>query len=482
MKNVAYELPEYVRYNKIWTMIQDCIEGKVKNEKYIFPLVPTGDDDYDEERNRDYRKRAVYYNFVQRTHAGLVGQMFYRDPQVEVTPKIQVIIDDSDSSGTPLLDQVAEAASHTMSKGRYFLLVDYPKMNRAATQAEITAGVVRPNILLYKPEQLINWRVDKVRGKKRLTLVVLRETYVDDDDGFQESCNLQYRVLRLTEEGYTMEVWRLGEAENGRETWQQNEESFILDGKGQRWDEIPGIVGGVTNNDPDCDIPPLQALAELNLGHLRNSADLEEALHMMGQPTPWASGITAEHKDSVMGDEPVRFGSRSFVLLPEGGQAGLLTMPDASPIASQMEAKEKRAASLGAKLIEAGQAATTATFTNRASMAEDSVLSKAAKNISAAYTLAFAWCQRFLNDSGKCELMLSTDYDFNKMTSQERQVLMAEWQAGGITDEEYRWNLRRSGIAYAEDSVWEKEKQEKEDKAKEEAKENGVDLDRDEEE
>lgn len=456
-QNVAFERADYVKYSKIWKLIQDCIDADVKNEKYIFPMVPTGDDEYDAERNKAYRARAIYYNFTGRTHAGLVGQMFFRDPQLTVTPALQHVADDADGSGVSLIDQATESSGLAISKGRYGLLVDYPKRERAATKAELASGAVRPNILMYKPEQIINWRTSRIGRFLRLTLVVLKEEYLDSDDGFQEVYKVQYRVLRLTPEGYTMEIFRYADeqAEKKKELT-QSENSLVLDSTGKPWQEIPFIIGGVTNNDPEIDNPPLYPLAELNIGHLRNSADYEEALHMTGQPTPWISGITEEHKKTVMGDKPVYFGSRAMLMLPDGGQAGLLQMPDASPLATAMEAKEKRAASLGAKLIEVSTSATTATFTNRAAMTEDSILSKCAKNVSAAYNQALRWCQQFIGDSGKVELEISTDYDFNKMTAQERQVLIAEWQAGGITDAEYRWNIRRSGIGYEPDKAWEK--------------------------
>lgn len=472
--NAGYERSDYKKMLPIWQMIRDAIEGNVKTETYIFPLVPTGDDDYDAKRFKAYRKRAVYHNFTGRTHDGLVGQVFFRDPIITLTPMLKHMEKDADGAGNTLLDIIIEATSNACSVSRYCLLVDYPKLETPATREQIVSGKVKPTIILYDEKAIINWRVSRVGNKKILTLLVLKETYLVDDDGFQETWADQYRVLRLTEEGYTQSVVRLMNSD-GKEEWGESEASVVKDHTGQPWKEIPAIIGGSVNNDPDIDRPVLRPLAELNLGHLRNSADLEESLHMMGQPTPWASGITEQHKQSVMGDE-VRFGSRSFVLLPEGGQAGLLTMPDASPIASAMEAKEKRAASLGAKLIESGQSSTTATFTNRASMTEDSVLSRCAKNVSKAFTQAMVWCQQFLGDSGEVSVELSTDYDFNKLSAQERQILIAEWQAGGITDEEYRWNLKRSGVAYLDDTKWAAEKAKKD----QENKDNSVDLDREE--
>ncbi len=468
--NQMYERPDFVQYRAIWKMIRDAIEANVKTKTYLPDMVPSGDSEYDERRNRDYRERAIYYNFTGRTHAGLIGQMFYRDPQVDAPELLKSVITDIDGSGIAIEQQAKETAGVCAACGRYGLLVDYPRIEASVSRADIATGRVKPTVLLYQPEQIINWRTQRVGGKQRLTLVVLYEQYESEDDGFEQVMKDQWRVLRLTEAGYTMAVWRFGEDEK---TLSAIEDGVVIrDSTGAPWREIPFIIGGSTNNDPGIDNPPLRPLAELNIGHLRNSADHEEALHMLGQPTPWASGITVEHKKQVMDDKPVLFGSRTFLMLPEGGQAGLITMPDSSALATAMESKEKRAASLGAKLIESQSTQRTATETNRSSMVEDSVLSTIAKNVSQAYMQALKWCQAFLGETGAVNFELSTDYDFNKMTPQERQILVAEWQAGGITDEEYRWNIRRSGVGYLDDKKWQKWKDERDNQ------EDGPDLDR----
>ena len=48
---------------------------------------------------------------------------------------------------------------------------------------------------------------------------------------------------------------------------------------------IPFTFIGATNNDHTIDDAPLLPLAELNIGHFRNSADNEESSFVVGQPT-----------------------------------------------------------------------------------------------------------------------------------------------------------------------------------------------------
>jgi hypothetical protein len=66
------------------------------------------------------------------------------------------------------------------------------------------------------------------------------------------------------------------------------------------------------------------------------------------------------------------------------------------------------------------------------------------------------------NAEDALDFQLNTDFDISHMTSQERQVLLAEWQGGALTFGEYRWNLKQAGVAY-EDDVKAKEAIDKEE-------------------
>jgi hypothetical protein len=116
-----------------------------------------------------------------------------------------------------------------------------------------------------------------------------------------------------------------------------------------------------------------------------------------------------------------------------------------------MEIKERQMVALGAKLVEQSQVQRTATEAGQENVVESSVLSTVAQNVSSAYRKAIGFALEYMNSSDKFEFELNTDFEIARMSAQERQQLLTEWQGGGITWEEYRWNLKRSGVAYEDD-------------------------------
>jgi Mn-containing catalase len=110
--------------------------------------------------------------------------------------------------------------------------------------------------------------------------------------------------------------------------------------------------------------------------------------------------------------------------------------------------KEKQMVALGARLAEPNtQIEKSATEASLEETAEISILSHAAQNISEAYVQAFKWASLFLGATGEIVFDLNTDYLAASLGAQEREQLIKEWQIGGITFEEYRWNLTRAGVA-----------------------------------
>lgn len=209
---------------------------------------------------------------------------------------------------------------------------------------------------------------------------------------------------------------------------------------------------GADNNDPGIDDAPLLPLAELNIAHYRNSADFEEMVWLLGQPTPWFSGLSQKWIDEVWKDG-IALGSRASIPLPVGAQAGLLQVSESQIALVAMEQKERQAVALGAKLVEQKTVQRTATEAGQEEASEASVLQTAAQNVSAAYTTVIGWCCAFVGvtKSDDHQYLLNTDFEISRMTVDARRQLLAEWTGGAISYTEYREILRRAGIATMSD-------------------------------
>ncbi|MGL4546037.1 MAG: hypothetical protein ACRCUU_10925, partial [Plesiomonas sp.] len=168
-----------------------------KASHYLASLADGNDSQQAQLRNARYQKLARFSGFSGSTVAGFVGLAFYRYPAVTAPDYLQ---EDVDGSGVSLEQQAKGALAAMLTKGRIGLWADYPLGAGALSRAEQEEKKVRPVILSYSAEQIINWR-DK-------TLVVLAEKYAKEDDGFEVKYDDQWRCLRLIDGVYTVEVYR----------------------------------------------------------------------------------------------------------------------------------------------------------------------------------------------------------------------------------------------------------------------------------
>lgn len=432
-----------------YALIRDCIGGEqaVKAKKTTHLPMPNSDDQSQENllRYNDYLTRAVFYGATGRTLLGFVGQIFMREPQIEVPATLKPLVDDATGLGVDIEQLAKEAAGKAIGFGRLGLLIDYPSTEGFATKAEIDAASIRPTFTLYEPDAVINWRVASVGGKQKLTLVVLEENAEKADDGFEVTYQKQWRVLRLVGGVYQQEIWTTEHGNSPQSI------AFPKDAAGQPIDTLPFIFIGSENNDPSIDPAPLYDLASLNIAHYRNSADYEESCFICGQPTPYFAGLTQDWVSNVFKGK-ILLGARSAVPLPEGATAGLLQAePNTMPFEA-MGHKERLMVAIGAKLVEQKQVQRTATEAGAEEAAEASTLATVAKNVSQAFLWGLAFATRYVGgEETGLKFELNTEFDLVKLTPEERKTLLAEWQAGGLAWEEYRASLRRAGIATLED-------------------------------
>lgn len=450
MPNVSFVHPLVKALLPSYELVRDCLAGeqqvKFRRTKYL-PM-PNASDQSPENvaRYNAYITRAVFYNVAQRTQGGLVGQIFLRDPLVEVPDVLKPVVEDATGSGVPLQQQAQEAAGFALAYGRLGLYVDYPATEEAASKADIEAGNVRPTFKVVAPWDCINYRVKKRGAKIILSLVVFREDYIDDDDGFETKIKDQWRVLRLDEnDRYVIEIYRNKVGTAADETY------YPKDANGAPLDEIPFTFIGAINNDPAPQLPPMYDLCSLNIAHYRNSADYEENVYFIGQPTPWFAGLTEEWVTKVMGGA-VGLGARGGIMLPVDGSAGILQVEPNTLAKEAMDQKEAQMLALGAKLVEGSQVQRTATEADIDNVSETSILSSVAKNVGAAFKWALEWAAAFTGSSESgIAYDMNTEFDLVNMTPEERARLLAEWQGGLIAFEEARDNLRRAGIASLSD-------------------------------
>jgi hypothetical protein len=469
MPNVSFMRHEVKRLLPIYQTVSDCCDGdfkvKYRKEKYLPKPNPTDVTPENIKRYEQYLQRAIFYNVTKNTYAGLIGQIFSKKTQIELPKVLEILEDNADGSGKGLEELAKEGVGNLLKNARFGLLSEYPKTEGELTKADLENGKIRPVIKLYKSNDIINWRT-KVEGAELVySLVVLREKVVIYDDGFEIKQGYRYRVLKLNESGnYEVNLYEanqdLCDEENeyrlnialANFNFQLKSENIFIptDVSGNTLKRIPFEFCGCDNNDADPDVPVLYDVAVLNLGHYRNSADYEESCYIVGQPTPWFSGLSQEW---VKDNPVIQLGSRAAIPLPENGTAGMLQAdPNTMPIEA-MKHKEAQLLALGAKLVSPTKAQ-TATQSEIDNVVETSVLGTIAQNASKAFERACKNCLQFVtNVDEKIIFELNDDFEITKMTPADRLQLLNEWMKGGISFTEYRSNLRAGKVDLTDDET-----------------------------
>lgn len=437
--------PEYQRHVNNWKRVRDAVAGELRN--YLRNVgANENDKKYGDARQAEYEDGAICYNFTKRTLAGMVGAVMRKQPEQIIPSKLKYLLDNCDGSGVGLLQHAQDTLMEIDSVGRGGLLVDAPNTG-AATMAEQNSGLLNPVIAYYSAENIINWRLERTGSVNRLALVVLREPfqYYVQGNEFQPQTGEQYRVLDVVDGKYRQRLWRFGDADTFETTF---EEVFPKLGSLPAG-EIPFTFIGASNNDATVDDAPLLPLANLNIGHYRNSADNEENLFVVSQAmliiAPGQS-ISPEQWQEL-NPEGVKFGARRGINVGSGGDAKLIQAAATNALTEAMKQKEEQAIMIGAQLITP-TTQITAESARLQRGADTSVMSTIANNVSEAYTRALKWCAAMLSISPgtEIEFKLNTEFFLQMMTAQDRAAWMADINAGYLPVTAYYAALRAAGV------------------------------------
>lgn len=432
-----------------YRLISDALAGekeiKEAGEKYLpIPSEASNCETLKKERYKAYLTRAVYYNVIKPTRDALVGQLFLRPPKVTLPPRMEMMANDVNGEGLGIEQLIRRAANHVLPYGRCGFLADFPKTNGEVTATDIENGV-RPVIKFYEPWAIINWRVEKRGNSKKLVLLVLQEIVEVPTQGNEFDMDLEnmYRVYRLSPEGQvTVELWE----ENKNEVV-KGETHVVRDSSGESLTEIPFEFIGSENNDAEIDEPPLYSMATLNIAHFRNSADYEESVFLVGQPTPVYSGLTEDWAENYF-KGGVPFGSRASVPLPEGASAQLLQAEPNTLAFEAMTHKEEQMIAIGAKIINPRQTVERKEAEIQIEAASQrSVLTTIKENLQMGFLACLKKAASFVGESpDNIELELNDNFDLTSMSAEELRWLIELFKANLLEFDAVHENLRRSGI------------------------------------
>lgn len=445
--------PQYDHSLSKWELVRDCVSGakSVKAKREVYLPNPENKDDlsyiteseYQRHSRRltkryyDYIDRAQFVNVTARTRNAMVGMAFRNPPEMELPQGLEYLIDNATGEGRSLEHLAKDVVGDLLEVGRIGLLVDYPTAEEGLTQAQVSALNLQANMKTYPAECIINWKTTVVGGEEILSLVVLKETYSIAEDEYDHDTETQYRVLKLQDGAYTVQVWREDEIVS---------ETQPRDGRGQLLDRIPFLIPGTYNNNPDVDDAALYDIATLNIAHYRNSADYEEGVFLHGQPMLHLdTGDMNSATFNELNPNGVEVGARRGLVTSGGGSAQLLQAEANSAAYEAMQDKLKDMLAIGARLIQENGQAETAEAARIKHAGDNSVLTNIVQNASEAIRMAIEWCGVFMNVEGEVVFNINEDFYDKSLTAQDVMADIQLYDRGVIGKTDMRQSLRKAG-------------------------------------
>ena len=449
--SVSETHPDYDKSKFRWKRCRDVIDGRdailsaARRSDRIRGSLFSGDrlvDLYlprlkgqDDEEYFAYAERASFFNATSRTVEAMTGLVFMRDPVVKLPPAMAEIEDDITLQGTGLREFAEEVVEQVMDVGRVGMMLDYPaSAPKGLTVAAAEAANIRPFLRWYQSERILNWRCGVVNGRKVLTMVVLEEEHERPVDEFTSEAVTKHRVLSLDGGAYRVRLFSDDVVELDEYPTQN----------GAPMDYIPFIILGPQGSTPDVQKPPLLDLVDTNLSHYRNSADHEHGLHFTGLPTPYVAGVQLEDGKTI------ELGSTQLLVFsdPEA-RVGFMefTGEGLAALERAMEAKERRMAVLGARMLSDEKSAPEAYGTVELRTAgERSALGSVSKAASDAVSRLLRWMAEWMGAGGEVEFSLNTDFGASKIQPDLLEKLFKGYQTNAIPLEVLFENLKAGEI------------------------------------
>lgn len=428
---ITYVRQEYSSALRGWERVRAACSGEdaVKKLPNVLPYLNAHDKTAENAaRNEMYLERAVYFNACGRTLEGLIGLAFARDPEVEFGV-FKYLADDADGRGVSIYHIAQQALSGVLQTGRHGILTDFINGE--------------PRLVGYKAEEIINWRVEYIKGKKTLTLLVLQENTEESDGEFGMTSVDRYREYRLVDGKVVSRVWEKGEASDHVS---KDVQISRPDSRNPSFTEIPfEFIGSITNT-PDVQPSPLRGLAEMNFAHFRDSADYQDSVFFSGQVQPWISGLSEEWRDNLQTNK-LYVGSRNPILLPVGGTFGFAQAQPNMLVKEAMDKKEKLLVALGARVVEQSEITKTATQAAGDIATGTSVLGLCCANVSEAIGRAMQRCGLFKNSKlfTDAKFRITQDFSEQVMDANKLAAMVNAWMSGAIAVADLRDYMKRLG-------------------------------------
>ena len=449
---IEFERDEYKEALEDWKLVDDMVDEKNLGD-HLIPLNPTDKSEDNIARNKAYKDRASFLGASGVTLQGLLGLGFSKPAKINLPDRLQYLLRNADGSGVGLSNQMQSAFGGVARKDRAGLFVTFPATEGAISVADQEAGKYIATIHLIDAKRIVNWWDISVGSECCLGGVVFNDYEVTVEDYEVKKVPIK-RELALESGVLVDRKWQKVDAD-----WQLlGEPVYPKDSSGKPLSYVPFQFIGSQDNTSAMHKPPLLSLARKNRDHYRNSADNEKNVWFAGQVQPWASGLDQETVEAWKASG-LYIGARKVMALGDNGQFGFASADVNTGTRQAMLDKVEEMAAIGARFIQSGTVAKTATQSNNDALVQHSILSLISVNVEEAYNVAIGWALAYQGGGGEASVALNRDFMKPAITV-ELMREFREWFFAGLlgTDEIHAFGTRaeiiddeKTAEEYAED-------------------------------
>lgn len=447
---------DYARFARKWRRVRDVVAGQDEiyagGILYLPKLVDEPDDEYIKRQ-----QRTPFYNATWRTMASFVGLLFRKPPTLEAPEGLKKLLEDVTMSGVSFDNFAQDVVLEDIEVSRVGVLVEHPQLvtnsdGSPLNKAQSEALGLRPSMVLYQAEQIINWDKEYIGNRTVYTMWRLYETAKEKKSEFETEEYGVIRVLDLHDGFYRVRRFK-----------EENEEQIGWDVypllNGQKMTEIPFYPIGPDGSDKELTEPIMIDLVDLNIKHFQVSADYEHGCHFTGLPTPVITGVNQRFGENgqPLKDDKYYIGSTSAWTLPQGATAEFLefTGQGLQALEKNLDRKEAQMAAIGARMLTPEKSGVEAaeTVAMRHS-GEHSILGAIAIAVSEGLTKALKMFGRWagLSEAQIAKLLFAINRDFMPfpITPQALTALLGAVQAGKLSHESFFNLLKRGDLIEAD--------------------------------
>ncbi|HHZ70431.1 MAG TPA: hypothetical protein EYN54_09190, partial [Methylococcaceae bacterium] len=150
---------------------------------------------------KKYLDNAYFYGATGRTVTGLGGLISSKKPVKDIPIAVEYMDENVNGKGQTLRDFSDDVVNEALVSVWSGILVASPTTPERSSKLDEEKQNLRPKLLHYKFESIINWDYEVINNEEKLSLLVLKEI-TTTRKGFAVESNPQYRVLELIDNVY----------------------------------------------------------------------------------------------------------------------------------------------------------------------------------------------------------------------------------------------------------------------------------------